>query len=93
MAKTKHRPGIHLFKGKRRSGSIKTDKENCDIYEAYYYWHTQAKNGRITANGETYKTKGGALDGISSAAKTLGGTGRFKYYDHTQPDSPLKSYL
>lgn len=81
MSKTKNKPGIHLYKN--------TESEK----RPYYYWHTLAKNVRITCNGETYTTKGGALDGISSAAKTLGGTGRFKYYDHSKPDSPLQSYL
>lgn len=86
MAKIKHRPGIHLF----RSNIL---KPNGYIKSSRFYWHTRAKNGRITANGETYKTKQGALDGASSAAKTFGATGRFKYYDHSQPNTPLKSYL
>ena len=79
--KPKNKPGIHLYKNSESE------------IRPFYYWHTRAKNGRITCNGETYKTKGGALDGISSAAKTLGGTGRFKYYDHSKPESPLQNYL
>jgi uncharacterized protein YegP (UPF0339 family) len=90
MAKTKpkHRPGIHLLKGKQ-TVNIEGELTPC----IFFYWHTRAKNGRITSNGETYKTKQGALDGASSAAKTFGASGRFKYYDHTKPDSPLQSYL
>jgi len=83
MLKIKNKPGIHLYRTEHYTGGV----------DYTWHWHTRAKNGRITSNGEIYTTKGGALDGISSAAKSLGGTGRFKYYDHSKPDSPLKSYL
>jgi uncharacterized protein YegP (UPF0339 family) len=86
MSNTKNKPGIHLY----RDG-ITFSKSG--VATNQFYWHTRAKNGKITSNGETYKTKQGALDGISSAAKTLGGTGRFKYYDHSKPNTPLITYL
>jgi uncharacterized protein YegP (UPF0339 family) len=74
---TKNKPGIHLLRG------------NLGLY----YWHAVAPNGRITANGETYSRKSIALNGIRSTAVTLGASGKFKYYDHSKKDSPLKSYL
>jgi hypothetical protein len=58
-----------------------------------YYWHAIARNGRITANGETYSRKSIALNSIRSAAITLGGNGKFKYYDHSKPDCPLTNYV
>jgi len=79
MSKTKNKPGVHLYKN--------TESE----IRPYYYWHTRAKNGCITANGETYSSKSTALNSIRSASITLGG--KFKYYDHSKPNSPLQSYL
>lgn len=78
---TKNKPGIHLM------------KESETESNPYYYWHAIASNGRITANGETYSRKSIALNSIRSTAKTLGGSGRFKYYDHSKKDSPLVNYL
>ena len=75
------KPGIHLH------------KDNDIERKPFYYWHARARNGRITCNGETYSTKAAALNSIASSAVTLGGTGKFEYYDHSKKDSPLKSYM
>jgi uncharacterized protein YegP (UPF0339 family) len=84
MPNVQSKPGIHL---------------HCDYAigidgnKLYYYWHARAKNGRITANGETYSRKSTALNSIRSTSITLGGKGKFKYYDHSKKDSPLQSYV
>jgi uncharacterized protein YegP (UPF0339 family) len=84
MKNIQSKPGIHLYKDL----AIFIDGR-----KPYYYWHTRAKNGRITANGETYSRKSNALKSIRSTSITLGGKGKFKYYDHSKPDSPLISYV
>jgi uncharacterized protein YegP (UPF0339 family) len=81
---TKNKLGIHLYKKYNYPASGA---------KSYWFWHTRAANGRITANGETYSRKSIALNGIRSTAVTLGATGKFKYYDHSKPNVPLTSYV
>jgi uncharacterized protein YegP (UPF0339 family) len=87
---TKNKPGIHLH---RQYNWKPVKKGNKFVNKPEYYWHAIAPNGRITANGETYSRKSIALNSIRSTAVTLGGKGKFKYYDHSKKDSPLQSYL
>jgi len=90
MAKTKNKPGIHLLKSHNWK-PIKTKSGH--KVKPEFYWHTIASNGRLTANGETYSRKSIALNSIRSTSVTLGGKGKFKYYDHSVAGSPLKSYV
>jgi uncharacterized protein YegP (UPF0339 family) len=80
MSNPKNKPGIHVYYS-YKSGEKK------------WYWRVVAPNGRVTANNQTYSRKSIALNGIRSTAVTLGGPGKFKYYDHSKPESPLTSYL
>jgi uncharacterized protein YegP (UPF0339 family) len=98
MAKTKpkHRPGIHLFK----SQNWKPVKKKNGAYEGKpeWYWHVVSSNGRIIArSSETYTRKGNAVKSIRIVANVFymqfQDNGTPAYYDHSQPDSPLKSYL
>jgi uncharacterized protein YegP (UPF0339 family) len=84
MSNPKNKPGIHLFKD-HTIGLL-------DKPEPYWYWHARASNGRITANGETYSRRSTALNSIRSTAVTLGGKGKFKYFDHSKKDSPLVNF-
>jgi uncharacterized protein YegP (UPF0339 family) len=79
---TNNKPGIHLYRSKHYFGGAVTQ----------WFWHARAPNGRITANGETYSRKSIALNSIRSTAVTLGGKGKFKYFDHSKKDSPLVNY-
>jgi len=81
MSNTKNKPGIHLF------------KDSDTLSKPYFYWHTIAKNGRLTANGETHSRKANALKSIRSTAITMGGNGKFDYYDHSKPNSPKVKYV
>lgn len=92
MAKTKpkHRPGIHLFKG----GLIGLKGEEAN----WWYWHIVASNGRVIArSSETYTTKRNAVKSIRVVANVFymqfQDNGTPAYYDHSQPNTPLKSYL
>jgi hypothetical protein len=85
MSNPKNKPGIHLMKKTVFIKAIGTHK-------SWYYWHIVATNGRVTANNQTYSRKSIALNSIRSTAITLGGPGKFKYYDHSKKDSPLVNY-
>lgn len=87
---TKNKPGIHLHK-QHNWKPVKGGK-GLRPGKPEYYWHAVAPNGRITANGETYSRKSIALNSIRSTAVTLGGKGKFKYYDHSKKDSPLVNF-
>ena len=89
MSKTKNKPGIHLFK-KHYYSQVKNS--NKVERKPKYFWHIVAPNGRITANNQTYSRKSIALNGIRSTAKTLGASGKFKYFDHSKKDSPLVNF-
>lgn len=87
---TKIKPGIHLYK---KNYFMPAKKNNRVESKTLWHWHARSKNGRITASGETYSRKSIALNSIRSTAVTLGGPGKFKYYDHSKKDSPLANYL
>jgi uncharacterized protein YegP (UPF0339 family) len=94
MSKTKNKPGIHLYKIRRLKPSRKKKGEKQKLIMAdHWYWHAIAPNGRITANGETYSRKQTALNSVRSTSITLGGKGKFKYYDHSKKDCPRVNYL
>jgi hypothetical protein len=88
---TKNKPGVHVFKTEKAVNNKKTGR--FEKYVTYYYWNTIAPNGRLTANGEEHPRKAKALNSIRSTSVTLGGPGKFKYYDHSKPNIPLQSYL
>jgi uncharacterized protein YegP (UPF0339 family) len=91
MAKTKHRPGIHLF------------KDNDNVYgralklKPEWYWHIVSRNGRIIArSSETYTRKGNAVKSIKIAGQAfweITNPNCYYYYDHSKPDTPFQSYL
>jgi len=91
MPKTKHKPGIHLY------------KEPSTIYDKAlnakprWFWNLIGSNGReIARSSETYTRKANAVKSIMVAANIIVLSYNIDepiYYDHTQPDSPLKSYL
>lgn len=82
------------MKTKERVGSIKSNKLNNDLYEYRWYWHIVASNGRIIArSSETYTRKGNAVKSIKVVASIFELPDWHKYYDHSQPNTPLKSYL
>lgn len=91
MPKSKHTPGIHLNRTtvKRKVGAKFQ-------YRSEYYWNIIASNGReICRSSETYARKANAVKSMKTAARVfcpVGGLNPY-YYDHTQIDSPLKSYL
>lgn len=92
MPKTKYTPGIHLYKTivKRKVGAKFQ-------YRSEFYWNLIAPNGKeITRSSETYTRKVNAKKSILVAAAIfLGGKPYelIEYYDHSEKDSPLKSYL
>lgn len=94
MSKTKNTPGIHLFKSHDWKPIKKGDK--CQG-KPEWYWHIVARNGRIIArSSETYSRKGDAKNSILVAAGIFLGGKPYElipYYDHSKPDSPIKSYL
>lgn len=92
MPKTKHAPGIHLH------------KTEPSVYDAAmglkpeFYWNLIASNGReICRSSETYTRKENAAKSMKTAANLfyaqVSSTGKPAYYDHSEKDSPLKSYL
>lgn len=91
MAKTNNKPGTHLHKTtiKRKIGAKFQ-------YWDEYYWNIIASNGReIARSSETYTRKANAVKSIKTAARVfcpVGGLNPY-YYDHSQADSPVKSYL
>jgi hypothetical protein len=90
---TKNKPGIHVFKVRRLKPVRKKKGMKSNLVMAdHWYWRIVAPNGRITANNETYSRKSIALNSIRSTAVTLGGPGKFKYYDHSKKDCPLENY-
>jgi uncharacterized protein YegP (UPF0339 family) len=93
-SKPKNKPGIHLFKSKEYTGSIKSDKGNRNLYEVRWFWHLVASNGRIIArSSETYTRKGNAVKSIYSAARVFweGPPDELiPYYDHSLPGEPVR---
>jgi hypothetical protein len=91
MAKTKLKPGIHLYKTTGGFSASSPDRK------PQWYWHIVARNGRIIArSSETYTRKGNAKKSILVAAEIFLGGKPYElipYYDHSKPDSPLQSYL
>lgn len=85
MSKTKNKPGIHLYRTEHYTGGV----------DYTWYWHIVASNGRIIArSSETYSRKAGAVNSLRIASQIFRlYTNSFKYYDHSKPGSPLKSYL
>lgn len=89
MSKTKNTPGIHLYK---------TELTIMDVargIKPVYYWVIITKNGNIIGRSwRTYTRKGNAIKSIKAAAKVFNNhPGWQLYYDHSKPNSPLKSYL
>lgn len=87
MAKTKNKPGIHLYRTDHFTGGV----------DYTWYWHIVARNGRIIArSSETYSRKSGAVKSIKVAAQIFilaYDSDGPQYYDHSKKDSPLQSYL
>lgn len=40
--------------------------------DAQWYWNVKARNGRIVAQSEGYRTKQGAVKGVTALGKALG---------------------
>jgi hypothetical protein len=104
MAKTKpkHKPGIHLHfsvKSDKVYVNVGTPRESVrHIIKKEWYWHIVSSNGRIIArSSETYTRKGNAVKSIRIVANVFymqfQDNGTPAYYDHSQPNTPLKSYL
>jgi hypothetical protein len=89
MAKTKLKPGIHLYKTTGGFSPSSPDRK------PQWHWHIVARNGRIIArSSETYTRKGNAVKSIATAAMIFAPDAiNNLYYDHSKPDSPLQSYL
>jgi hypothetical protein len=91
MAKTKLKPGIHLMKTQEMRGLCG------NIPYINWYWHIVSSNGRIIARSETYSSKMAAVKSIKLTAQMFymqfQDNGDTAYFDHSKPDSPLKSYL
>lgn len=39
--------------------------------DGQWYWHVKAKNGKIVAQSEGYKTKHGAMNGAKALVKSI----------------------
>jgi hypothetical protein len=86
MSKTKNKPGIHLHSDVR----MDSDKHWYKMWQ----WYIVSKNGNIVGKSwRWYKRKSGAVKSIRVTANCMGYRGGLFYYDHSKPDSPLKSYL
>lgn len=94
MQKQNRKPGIHLHKTKRFGFKIaKGTSKPVGAIISQYYWILIAKNGKtIARSSETYKRKGSAVASIKVASDIFRFVKPFSYYDHSQPDSPVKHF-
>ena len=58
-----------MRRGKFRVYRKTNTSQFSDWYDVYWYFNLHAKNGKIIATSETYRSKQACLKGIASVAK------------------------